>query len=98
MFHPAEFDRPETRAPMNDHRPAGLLRRLAAALYDAFVVAALFMLATFVVIAFRGGEPVNPGNLLFQLVLIATAITYYAGFWVKGGQTIGMRTWRIKRG
>lgn len=81
---------------MTDYAPAGLLRRLAAAVYDVLVVAALFMLTAFVVLAFRGGKPVNPGNLLFQFSLVATAAIYYAGFWAHGGQTIGMRAWRIK--
>lgn len=81
---------------MHDYAPAGLFRRLAAALYDALVVAALFMLTTLIVLAFRRGEAVGPGNTLFQLSLLATAAFFYVGFWATGGQTIGMRAWRIR--
>jgi uncharacterized RDD family membrane protein YckC len=81
---------------MHDYAPAGLFRRLAAALYDALVVFALCMLTTLTILAFRRGEAVGPGNFLFQLSLLATAAFFYVGFWVKGGQTIGMRAWRIR--
>lgn len=74
---------------MNDYAPAGLLRRVAAAVYDALLVAALCMLTTFCVIAFRGGEPIGPGNLLYQLSLLATAAIFFIGFWVRGGPDTG---------
>lgn len=81
---------------MTEYPPAGLLRRLAAAVYDALLVTALFMLTTLCLIAFRGGEPISPGNLLYQLSLIATAAVFFVGFWVHGGQTLGMRAWRLR--
>lgn len=81
---------------MTEYPPAGLLRRLAAAVYDALLITALCMLTTFCVIAFRGGEPISPGNLLYQLSLLATAAVFYIGFWVHGGQTLGMRAWRLR--
>jgi uncharacterized RDD family membrane protein YckC len=81
---------------MIEHRPAGLLRRLAAAVYDALLVTALCMLTTLFFISFHGGEPVSPGNLLYQFSLIATTAVFFVGFWVHGGQTLGMRAWRLR--
>jgi len=81
---------------MSEHPPAGLFRRLAAAVYDALLVTALCMLTTLCVIALRGGEPISPGNLLYQLSLVATAVIFFVGFWVHGGQTLGMRAWRLR--
>ena len=81
---------------MTEHPPAGLFRRLAAAVYDALLVLALCMLTTLCVIAFRRGEFINPGNLLFQLSLLTTAAVFFIGFWVYGGQTLGMRAWRLR--
>jgi len=52
---------------------AGLLRRLAAAAYDSLLVIAVFVIPTSAVMALRGGEPVPPGSLLFQALLVATA-------------------------
>lgn len=77
-------------------RPAGVLRRLAAAVYDTLLLAALFMGATFLVVATRGGEPVPAGNLPFQLLLVTIAVAFYVGFWSRGGQTLGMRAWRLR--
>jgi len=81
---------------MTEHPQAGLFRRLAAAVYDALLVLALCMLTTLCVIAFRRGESINPGNLLYQLSLLLTAAVFYIGFWVQGGQTLGMRAWRLR--
>ena len=81
---------------MIEHRPAGLFRRLAAAVYDALLVTALCMLTTLCAIAFRGGQPISPGNLIYQLSLVATTAVFFVGFWVHGGQTLGMRAWRLR--
>jgi uncharacterized RDD family membrane protein YckC len=79
------------------HGPtAGVFRRLAAGCYDALLLGALWMLATLVVIAFRGGEPVPPGSPGYQGLLLATALAFFVSFWVRGGQTLGMRAWRLK--
>lgn len=76
--------------------PSGLLRRLAAGLYDALLVVAVWVIPTLVAMAFRGGEPIPPGNALFQLLLLATAAAFYTWFWTHGGQTLGMRAWRLR--
>ena len=54
------------------------------------------MLVTLTMLALRGGEPISSGNLLYQLVLIGTTACFFVGFWVYGGQTLGMRAWRLR--
>jgi len=76
--------------------PSGLLRRLAAGVYDTLLVLALFVIPTLLAMAFRGGEPIPPSNVLFQLLLLATAAAFFVWFWTHGGQTLGMRAWRIR--
>jgi uncharacterized RDD family membrane protein YckC len=76
--------------------PAGLMRRIAALCYDALLVFSIWMLVTLAIIAMRGGEPVTPGNLLYQLALVVATGCFFVGFWVRGGQTLGMRAWRLK--
>lgn len=76
--------------------PSGLLRRLAAGLYDGMLVLALFVIPTSLVMALRGGGQVPAGDLLLQLLLLATAATFFVGFWTHGGQTLGMRAWRLR--
>lgn len=77
-------------------RNTGLLRRLGAILYDTLLIAALLMLATVPFIAIRGGEPVEPGNILYQLTLVLVAWVFFVGYWVKRGRTLGMQAWRIQ--
>jgi uncharacterized RDD family membrane protein YckC len=76
--------------------PAGLLRRVAAMTYDSMLVIALFVIPTSIVMALRGGEPIPPGSILFQALLIVAAGVFFVGFWTTGGQTLGMRAWRIR--
>lgn len=76
--------------------PAGVFRRLAAGCYDALLLVALWMLATLVIVALRGGEPVPPGNPGYQAALALTTLAFFVIFWMRGGQTLGMRAWRLK--
>jgi uncharacterized RDD family membrane protein YckC len=38
----------------------------------------------------------QPWNLINQLYLILVVCYFFIYFWCKGGQTIGMRAWRLK--
>ena len=75
---------------------SGLLRRLAAGLYDGLLVIALLVIPTLLAMALRGGEPIPPGDLLFQALLLLTAGAFFTWFWSHGGQTLGMRAWRLR--
>lgn len=78
-------------------RNTGLLRRIAAILYDALLVAALLFLATIPFIAVRGGEPVEPrNNFLYQIVLLLVIYVFFTGFWVGKGRTLGMQSWGLQ--
>ena len=75
---------------------AGVFRRLAAACYDALLIVAVWMLATLTIVALRGGEPVPPGQLGYQLLLLGATALYFIFSWLRGGQTLGMRAWRLR--
>lgn len=75
---------------------AGLLRRLASGLYDLLLLAALLMVLGIAVLILRGGEAVPTGTLWWQTLVLACCTVFYAGFWARGGQTLGMRTWRLR--
>jgi uncharacterized RDD family membrane protein YckC len=77
-------------------RAAALLRRLAAGAYDALILAGLLMLTSFVLIAARSGAAVPAGNPAYQAFLAAQVAAFFTGFWWRGGQTPGMRTWGIR--
>jgi len=75
----------------------GLLRRIAAMLYDFLLVTALLFLATIPFIAVRGGEPVEVGdNLLYRLVLVGIVYAFFVGFWSRSGRTLGMQSWGLQ--
>lgn len=76
---------------------AGLLRRIAAMLYDWLLVIALLFMATLPFIAVRGGEPVETGeNRLYQVVLVAVVYAFFVGFWSYSGRTLGMQSWGLQ--
>ena len=71
-------------------------RRCAAICYDLLLVAALEFCFTLLVLAVRLGAAVPPGSWWFPVCLVAVAMAFFCGFWVHGGQTVGMRAWRIR--
>ncbi len=73
-----------------------LLRRTAALFYDLLLNAALWMIAGSVILAIRGGTPVPAGSLWFRSMLFAVTAVFFIGFWTRGGQTAGMKAWRIR--
>ena len=84
---------------------ASLPRRLAAIVYDSLLLAGVLFgataLALGVVVAIIGGEAVklhNPlaGNPFFSTYLLLVCFFFYGGFWIHGGQTLGMRAWRLR--
>ena len=54
------------------------------------------MLSSFILVIARGGEALPPGHPGYRLFLLAQVGAYFIGFWWRGGQTPGMRTWRIR--
>lgn len=77
-------------------RRPGLIRRLAAMLYDFLLLIALFFIATYLVLPITGGKSIPPGNIYYQLYLLLVAFLFYGWFWTHGGQTLGMLAWRLK--
>jgi uncharacterized RDD family membrane protein YckC len=77
--------------------PARLARRLVALGYDSLLVAALlffFLLALSMARGARGGGP--PGKPWIWASAVTIALLFFCGFWTHGGQTSGMRAWRIR--
>ncbi|MFA7097254.1 MAG: RDD family protein [Gammaproteobacteria bacterium] len=78
------------------YQTAGLLRRLGAILYDSLLLLALLSVATALVLPLTGGEAIAPGNPLYTSYLFFVGFFFFAWFWIHGGQTLGMRAWRIR--
>lgn len=77
-------------------QPASLLRRFGAIIYDSLLVIATLCVATVPFIAIRGGEPVEPSNLSFQLSLLVIVYCFFVGFWTFKGRTLGMQSWGLQ--
>ncbi len=73
----------------------GLPRRLAAIFYDALALVAIGFFATWLLVAMAGGA-LPAGHPLLRGLLFAIGCLFFAGFWTHGGQTLGMKSWRIR--
>lgn len=76
-------------------RPAPLLRRLAAMVYEAVLLFGVVMIAGIAYSVLTQQRHALQGTLGLQLVLFAALGLYFAYFWSHGGQTLPMKTWRI---
>ena len=56
----------------------------------------MLFVATALVLPFTGGEAVRPHQWLYTVYLLAVAFLYYGWSWTHGGQTLGMKAWRLK--
>jgi uncharacterized RDD family membrane protein YckC len=59
------------------------------------LLAGLELSFTGLVVAARLGG-VAPGTWWFSLCVLAIVVAFFSGFWVHGGQTLGMRAWQIR--
>lgn len=75
---------------------APLWRRLAATLYDMIAIVAIWFCLSFAIVGFRNFRAIEPHTLWFNSVLLLSAMLYLSWSWHKGGQTLGMRAWRIR--
>ena len=78
-----------------DCPPASLIKQFAAMLYDSLLIFAVLFFATAIAMIFNQGEAIET-NPLFNLYLLFILFTFYAFFWNKSGQTLGMRVWKIR--
>lgn len=76
--------------------PPGLFRRLGALFYDAVLLAGVLFAATLAVLPLRGGEAFRPHDPLFFAYLLLVVWAFFGWFWTHGGQTLGMRAWKIR--
>jgi uncharacterized RDD family membrane protein YckC len=73
-----------------------LARRLACALYESLILAALVLVATFPFLAFAGDSTSGLRRHVLQAWVVIVVGAYLGWFWTRGGQTLAMKTWRIR--
>lgn len=95
--------------PQGPFPAAGLIRRLAAIFYDAFLSIALMMVVTLlyqqvILRAIYGSDALKvmaeAGNLdidpLLSTLLLFALFAFFAKFWTHNGQTLGMQVWGVR--
>ncbi|MRI34580.1 hypothetical protein EOPP23_16465 [Endozoicomonas sp. OPT23] len=88
--------------------PAPVWRRFAAILYDSFLVLAIMFLVGFINLGIQmqiyGSEELKAmtesgqsvGGPAFYIVLFLTIFSFFAFFWSRRGQTLGMQAWKLR--
>ncbi|WP_153144798.1 RDD family protein [Dechloromonas sp. H13] len=74
----------------------GIARRLASMLYESLVVFAVllvgFLLPQIVLFAYGLGM----SNRMLWLHVLGLLMLYFVWFWMNGGQTLPMKTWKLR--
>lgn len=76
--------------------PAGLLRRLSGALYDLFVLVGVWLVSVLILMPFTHGQAIAGDSLWFRAYLLFVPYLLFGWFWTHGGQTPGMKAWRLR--
>ena len=75
----------------------GLLRRLASMLYESILLFAVAFLGTWLFQFAAGTLRIEGWRMhLLQAFLVALFAAYFLWCWLRGGQTLAMKTWRIR--
>ncbi|GAA6134129.1 RDD family protein [Oceaniserpentilla sp. 4NH20-0058] len=75
---------------------AGVLIRFAAMSYDALLVIGLWFIVGVIFVAANGGEHADTHNPFLPSALFIVTFWFNTHFWRRGGQTLGMRAWRLR--
>jgi uncharacterized RDD family membrane protein YckC len=83
--------------------PASLFKRLGAMLYDFLLFGSAVLVVGFIsmlaITSLTGTQNVAPGSLfakLFFAYLLIFGYFFFGWFWTHGGQTLGMRAWKLE--
>ena len=76
--------------------PAPFLARIAAMIYESLLVTAVIFVASFIVIPVVGEMHAPWQRHLYQVYILGVLFAYFSAFWLRSGQTLAMKTWRIR--
>jgi uncharacterized RDD family membrane protein YckC len=71
-------------------------RRLAAFLYEGVLLFGVLMVAGWLYAGLTQQRHALQGKTGLQLFLFVVLAVYFVWFWSHGGQTVAMKTWRVK--
>ncbi|HHA18540.1 MAG: RDD family protein [Gammaproteobacteria bacterium] len=76
-------------------RPS-IFRHLIIIIYDSLLLMSVLLLAGLIAVASNSGEAISQGNPFFISYLFGVSFIFYGWFWTHGGQTLGMRSWKVR--
>jgi uncharacterized RDD family membrane protein YckC len=77
--------------------PATLLRRLGAVIYDTVLAGfSVVIIAAIPAYAFTALTGAKVPDAIMILVYAAMTYGFFGWFWTHGGQTLGMRAWKVR--
>ena len=82
-------------AEKTEYENAGVLRRLIAMFYDLLLLLALLLITTALALLATKGS-LHYHNPFFRSVLFLVWFLFYTWFWTHGGQTLGMKAWKMR--
>ncbi len=75
----------------------GLIRRLACMFYELLLLFAVGFAATWLFFFASGGRGADgPARTLLQIFLLMVFAAYFLWCWLRGGQTLAMKAWKIR--
>ena len=77
-------------------RRAALWLVMGAAVYDALVCIAIFFVVSALAVVANRGQAIPPGTIIYDVALLVAPLPYFTWCWTRGGQTLGMRAWRVR--
>jgi uncharacterized RDD family membrane protein YckC len=80
----------------NDLRTPSLRRRMACFVYEGVLLFAVVMIAAYLFSSLSQQRHALTSRGLLQFYLFVVLAIYFVWFWTHGGQTLAMKTWRIR--
>ena len=75
---------------------AGVARRLASMFYESLLAFAIVFFAGLLFYGAASGPLWGPVRNVFQIYLVVVLGTYFVWCWHRGGQTLPMKTWKLR--
>lgn len=65
-------------------------------LYESLLLVAVLFLAGFLFVGLTLGSTTPLVRAVFQIYLLCVVAAYFIWFWLRGGQTLAMKTWHLR--
>lgn len=73
----------------------GLLKLAAVIFYDSVLLVAVLFFATLAALPFNEGKAFE-NSIPYIIYLFLISFLYFGWFWTHGGQTLGLKTWKLR--